>query len=218
MGANCVLLFSGGRDSTLAALRLNAQGHPLVLVTITSGHLVGAERVRRRLAELRPHLPRDTRWLRVQQPINPAGLASGFSDRTCLPCQHAYVLTGYHFAKRLSMQDLALGYVAYQGTWPEQTADAATRLRKLLGEREMRLHLPVYDITSKLSAISELEKYGVSHESLEQKCLKQVTNITLPPEILTGQLDLWEDSIRRGLDLIQTSKLIVLEEKRLGDV
>lgn len=218
MGADCVLLFSGGRDSTLAALRLHAQGHPLVLVTVTSGHLVGAERVRRRLAELRPHLPRNTRWLRVQQPINPAGLASGFSDRTCLPCQHAYVLTGYHFAKRLGMQDLALGYVTYQGGWPEQSADAATRLRKLLDEREMRLHLPVYDITSKLAAIAELGKHGVSQESLEQKCLKQVTNITLQSNILSEQLDLWEDSIRRGLELIQASKLIVLEEKKLEDV
>ncbi|HVB80636.1 MAG TPA: hypothetical protein VNE82_11915, partial [Candidatus Binataceae bacterium] len=35
----CVLMFSGGRDSTLAALRLSKESTSLTLVTVTSDHL-----------------------------------------------------------------------------------------------------------------------------------------------------------------------------------
>jgi hypothetical protein len=38
-----LVMFSGGRDSTLAALRLHQEGMPIALVTITSNHLVGKE-------------------------------------------------------------------------------------------------------------------------------------------------------------------------------
>src|SRR5438552_11850009 len=51
-GEACLLMFSGGRDSTLAALRLHHGRVPLRLVTVTSSHLTGINLVRRRLSEL----------------------------------------------------------------------------------------------------------------------------------------------------------------------
>jgi hypothetical protein len=41
----CVLLFSGGRDSTISAIKLSAFFERLILVTVTSQHLVGMDAV-----------------------------------------------------------------------------------------------------------------------------------------------------------------------------
>ena len=86
-----VVMFSGGRDSTLAAMRLHLLGVPVTLVTVTSTHLVAIESVRRRLTELLQHLPGDTRWLLVQQPEE-LRTDTSFYEQTCLPCHHAYVV------------------------------------------------------------------------------------------------------------------------------
>src|SRR3546814_19775209 len=64
--ADCVLMFSGGRDSALAALRLIASGIQPILVTISSDHLFGIQAVRDRLNEMRDLLPEGTRWLRIR--------------------------------------------------------------------------------------------------------------------------------------------------------
>ena len=36
-----LIMFSGGRDSTLAVVRLHLAGTPMTMVTVTSDHLVG---------------------------------------------------------------------------------------------------------------------------------------------------------------------------------
>lgn len=207
MKKKCVLMFSGGRDSTLAAIELQRTGFELVLVTVTSSHLIGAERVRRRLRELKQHLPGTTQWTCVEQPRSPIMIPIGFSDRTCLPCQQAYVLAGYKVLQEDSCHDLALGYASYQSDWPEQTPAATSRLKSLLGKRGVNLHLPVYPIRTKELAIRRLADANLSTESLEQKCIKQVTNITLEGAALTEQLDLWESLLARSLDEISAVTL-----------
>ena len=69
-GEACLLMFSGGRDSTLAALRLHHGRVPLRLVTVTSSHLTGINLVRRRLSELSKILPATTPWLNIRQPVD----------------------------------------------------------------------------------------------------------------------------------------------------
>jgi PP-loop superfamily ATP-utilizing enzyme len=59
----CILMFSGGRDSTLAAIRLAQEWEKLVLVTVTTEHLVGLGSVIKRLEELKLHLPGNTEWI-----------------------------------------------------------------------------------------------------------------------------------------------------------
>ena len=105
--AECVLMFSGGRDSTLAAIRLNMAGHALTLVTVSAGHLFGFDRVRRRLSELKAHLPPDTRWMRIRQPQT-GGLFGAAFGRTCLPCQHDYAVAGALIAQQLRARTLGV--------------------------------------------------------------------------------------------------------------
>jgi predicted subunit of tRNA(5-methylaminomethyl-2-thiouridylate) methyltransferase len=65
---NCLLMFSGGRDSTIAAVRLAKRFTDLTLVTVSSDHLVGISAVKRRIEQIKPHLSSESEWLQVDQP------------------------------------------------------------------------------------------------------------------------------------------------------
>jgi hypothetical protein len=204
-----VVMFSGGRDSTLAAVRLAEQGQPLLLVTVTSSHLVGIDRVSARLSELRTLLPPGTRWLNIRQP---EGLIDRYAlyERTCLPCHHLYVVVAIRVARTVGAAALAFGYAGYQDAWPEQTPAATSRLADLLANEGITLHLPVYDLRSRSAAIAELEAHGLATASLEQKCLIQTLNVTLTEAKLREQLDVWESAIRMSLSHLQHLNLEVL--------
>lgn len=210
-----VLMFSGGRDSTLAAVRLWQQGRRPVLVTITSSHLMGIDRVRQRLKELAPILAPGTPWLQLRQPTELKTDVS-FYDQTCLPCHHAYVTAGASVAAKINAKAVAFGYVAYQSDWPEQTPHAIGALRQVLARHGINLLLPVYDVRSREEVVEELESHGLSATALEQKCLRQITNVKLDPERLNEQVALWEDAIDASISKLDQIEIEVIEAERLG--
>ncbi|MHA7773886.1 hypothetical protein [Roseibium sp. M-1] len=213
----CMVMFSGGRDSTLAALRLADLGSPLTLVTITSNHLVGIGHVIERLGELRGILPDETKWVRVQQPTA-LRTDTSFYEKTCLSCHHAYVVACGVLARKFNASSLAFGYATYQSDWPEQTPLAINSLRSILDLHGLHLELPVYDILSKDDAVQELVARGVSGRSLEQKCLRQVNNVRLPDDRLKQQIALWEKAIDQSFLRIGEIELEVLEDRILGSI
>jgi hypothetical protein len=213
---DCVLMFSGGRDSSIAAIRLARAGLAQTLVTITSDHLFGIGNVRRRLGELTAHLPATTRWLRIEQPIDLATDTS-FYERTCLPCHHAYVVVAAAVARSVNASHLAFGYTDYQADWPEQTPLAVLRLRTVLADYGVKLHLPVADLASREQAEAELRMLGLSTSSLEQKCSRQVTNSTLDEQLLGAQVSLWEGAIRRSMDALDRIPAAIMEESTLAE-
>ena len=190
---SCVLLFSGGRDSTIAAIRL-ANSYQLTLVTVCSGHLSGIEQVEKRLSELSRHLPADTEWLLIDQKTEITE-SSGLQPYTCLPCQLAYVVTGIKVAKLLGSKTVALGYTAYQSTWPEQTDTAVTALRSTLAGIGIDLILPVQDLQAKEEVIQELNRIGLDSASLEQKCARQKFHVELDAAALQREVGLWVTGI-----------------------
>lgn len=208
----CLLMFSGGRDSSLAAARLGQKDRTMVLATITSGHLIGIHRVRERLTEMARVMRRPIRWLNVRQPQDLATDTS-FYERTCLPCHHAYVVVSGVLAKSLGISNLAFGYVGYQSGWPEQTSLATSRLREVLRRHGIMLELPVYDVTSRAMVMAELEYYGISTHSMEQKCLLQVTNVTLDEERLSAQIDLWEQAIDVSMRMLDQIKIEIMDDR-----
>ena len=213
----CVLMFSGGRDSTLAALRLHAQGYKLTLVTVSSDHLFGLDAVRERLREIGRILPPDTRWLRVRQP---EGLRTdtSFYEMTCLPCHHAYVVVAAAVAMYLGAEILAFGYAGYQSTWPEQTPMAICRLKEILRREEISLILPVYDLSSREEALDELKGHRISQDSLEQKCMQQINNVTLTDEKLSKQITLWERAIGASLSNLSLVEINTVENTTIGAI
>lgn len=192
-----VLMFSGGRDSTLAALRLTEQKIDLTLVTVVAEHLIGFAAVRRRVDEIKGYLKPGTRWITASQ----LQCASDFrlNPNTCLPCQRDYALIGASLAVGFGFSKLAFGYTKYQSDWPEQSAEAQVVLKKVLAEHGIELLLPVYDLESKDSAKQELAMRGLTADALEQKCIKQISNITLAPDLLAQELISWEIGLREKL-------------------
>jgi len=211
-----ILMFSGGRDSTLAAIRLNKMKIPIKLVTITSRHLEGIDRVHMRLNELANHLPETTPWLHIEQPDELLTDMS-FYDQTCLPCHHAYVVVSAAIAKTINASQMAFGYTTYQNDWPEQTPLAVSRLEHTLKRYGIELLLPVYDIASREMAIEELTVNGLSSESLEQKCLRQITNVALSEERLAQQVELWENAIDQSMRVINGIAIKLLSHKNIED-
>lgn len=189
-------MFSGGRDSTLAALRLHASGFTPKLVTVTTSELYGSDQVRRRLEEL-DRLDIRFSWMHVRLTDFRAD-HDRFPD-TCFTCQQAYLAAGASLASKCHISHLSLGYSGYQSSWPEQTPIAVSHLRDTLKDFGYVLHLPVYDVDSKQVVKEELKNWGASTKSLEQKCLIQIMAQPLAEEVLSTQVRRWCKELRQYL-------------------
>jgi hypothetical protein len=210
-----VLMFSGGRDSSLGAVRMYEQGFAPILVTVSSWHLVGIERVRERVRELCRHLSRHLPWLVVRQPEE-LRTDTSFYEQTCLPCHHAYVVAGAAVAAKAGVNILAFGYAGYQNAWPEQTPLAIESLTATLRRHGIRLALPVYDLVSRDQAVAELKARRLSTEALEQKCIQQVNNVTLNTDRLKRQIELWEQAINASIVGLRAIEIEVIEATAAG--
>ena len=212
----CVLMFSGGRDSTVAALKLAEEGYSLVLVTVTSAHLIWINQVTKRLEEIKHLLSADSVWLNVDQ--RQTYSENVLNPNTCLPCQRDYVSCGFAIARQLGVKSLAMGYTSYQSDWPEQTLDAVSRLKNILADNGISLMLPVYEIDSKEIIKGLLLAAGVSDNSLEQKCIKQVTNVELSQSELSRELDIWEKMLRQKLSPATNETFHTLQQFKIADL
>ena len=215
MNEVCVVMFSGGRDSTLAALRLSKRKYRLVLVTVSSDHLVGIQQVERRLDELHFKLRMSATWIHVVQPPSFTSVVQP-AYRTCLPCHAAYSGLGLRLALENGATSVAFGYAGYQSNWLEQTPQAIRLLRQHMKKEGLDLLLPVLDLSSKVDAIRELQLAGVSHDALEQKCLAQQFNNTLPSTEMAAELERWGHTLEQTFQLAKSEDLKILRRVVLG--
>ena len=190
----CVMMFSGGRDSTLGAIRLANSGKELVLVTVSSTHLKGISAVEKRLIELKPLLPGDTLWMHLDDSRLTAP-ALRLAQKTCLPCFLKYISLGVMIARQVHSSSLAFGFTTYQSAWIEQTPYAVNGLKKVLSEFGIQLETPVYDLKTKEAAIEELQTLGLSVSALEQKCSRQINNEEIASEKLQNAIDEWTKTL-----------------------
>ena len=211
----CVVMFSGGRDSTLAALRLSKKQCRLLLVTATSDHLAGIHLVKRRLDEFRLKTAMRATWIRVVQPPQLTPTAQ-MEHPTCLPCHAAYSALAVRFALDHHVSNIAFGYTAYQSNWVEQTPQAIAILRRHLQLHGLKLVLPASDLSSKADAVQELRSLGLTETALEQKCLVQQLNHTLPPAELADELERWDRSLSQAFCLAKRTNLHVIDRATLG--
>jgi len=59
---------------------------------------------------------------------------------------------------------------------------------------------------------------GLSPSSLEQKCLRQVTNVALSDIKLRQQIDLWEAAIDQSMQALDVIRVEVIAESMLGSL
>jgi hypothetical protein len=189
----------------------------LILITVTSGHLVGIEAVYNRLRELKPLLHPDTRWLNIMQPT---ALPSDrlFEAATCLPCHRSYTVIGVIMAERLKAKSLAFGYTKYQSAWLEQTREATECLARVLATRNITLLLPVYGTESKNDAINELQRLCLSTTALEQKCLQQQFNVILDPSRTRDELYAWELALTETLKDQSKIDVQILADRKIQEL
>ncbi len=217
--SDCVVLFSGGRDSTVAALRLVEEFPALTLLTVTTEHLIGIDFVVRRLQELSRLLPETVTWVHaVARPTSLVRIGEETIE-SCLPCHHVYLKTAMATARNRGTNRIALGYTAYQDTWLEQTPYAVEALRSVLAEFAITLLLPSANLKSKAEAVSVLRGKGLDAASMEQKCLKQqfnTKNISIVESI--AEIDAWKIALRKSFQTAVLNDVDVREPVMLSEV
>jgi hypothetical protein len=193
--STCVLLFSGGRDSTLAAIRLAQSFSQIVLVTVKSPYMTGLTILNSRLEELKRILSVKCEWMLVPEKRLHPNQAS-LEDLGCIGCHFGYFASAYSVARQVKCDAIACGFVAYQNSWVEQTPYSVERLRALMSEYGMTLLLPVLELRSKAEVQAELATYGVTQDSLELKCSKQ----GIDPGLVSGSL---KATVDQGIEALR---------------
>jgi len=199
------VLFSGGRDSTLAAIRLARLFERIVLVTVKSPYMTGLRNLQSRLEELKRVLAVQCEWMLVPEKRLLPYQVSG-KDLGCIGCHFSYFASAYSIARQLGSDSIACGFVEYQNSWVEQTPYSVARLRDLMSQYRIKLLLPVADLRSKAEVQTELATYGVTQDSLELKCSKQETDPGLAESPLKAIVDQGIEALRVVLDNDQRSE------------
>ena len=215
-GLGCVLLFSGGRDSSIAAIRLGRQYARLKLVTVSTDHLVGMSHVIDRLRELKRHLDPATLWYHFTFEGEPE-IGSELLT-SCLPCHAVYLLAGLAVAAENDISNIAFGYTQYQSSWAEQTVQGRTAISEVMTLFGRRALFPVSDLNSKEQAIDELRALGITVLALEQKCLRQQVNHQSDQNLLHAEIRRWGDWLKTALEPELARKLRLVRSMALSDI
>jgi len=190
----CLLLFSGGRDSTVSAVLLSNEFDSINLITIKSVHLYGLKDVYKRLEELQPLLKKKCKW-ELYEKIENIELKQ-LKETTCLPCHAYYIALLQRIAVSRGIKNISLGYVGYQNCWEEQSEIAKKALKNYFEEIGLNLILPVETIINKDNIKNKLREYGLTESALEQKCLKAGFNVPLNSSDIKDQVEKWISSIK----------------------
>lgn len=172
-----LVLFSGGRDSSLAACLLATAGRRVHLLTCDNGVCIGGDLSQHRYVELQAALRQrlDGRTVastmglfrRVALQDIEADFARFGKNLILLGSQLATHTEGIVHCLDRGLRSMAAGSTRYQAHFPEQMDVARDRLRAFCGEFGVEYLLPVADFASEDEVKYRLLDYGVSTKSLE---------------------------------------------------
>lgn len=171
-----LVLQSGGRDSTIAAMSLLEQGFDVMGITLAKNAGRQIDLPRRRAVELATKYP-GYRWGMVDFSEWDSGLKNWVADRltaplpkSCLLCALTKITSVIGYCKANDICNLSLGYVAYQDNWAEQTPLAIKLQSESLALEGLSLLLPARSIAAKDDAKKILSAQGLTADSLENPC------------------------------------------------
>jgi 7-cyano-7-deazaguanine synthase in queuosine biosynthesis len=175
------VLFSGGRDSTLVAVRALENGDTVTLLTFETGLAYGPCLIEHRIAELEARFS-DRQILR--ESLNVVGLVRRIAlleiERDIVQDKYNLVLLGEAlalvteaivFVKSEDISAISGGYTRYQGQFPEQRPVAIEFFSSLCAEYEVEFTAPLCEISSEETVKEELWLRGLSPKSLERSSL-----------------------------------------------
>ena len=173
-----LVMFTGGRDSTLAASSLMLQGIRVHLFTANSGCSLRREALALRVQELRTHFG-DLVATHVVQDISGAfrSIAIEMLEDDILTHRKNLVLLGEKMAIHAHVIDYCHrngitivndGVAQYQQEFPEQRMVARQYFEKFLAEYDIEYRSPIYEFaTSENDVKYRLLQLGLSTKSLE---------------------------------------------------
>lgn len=175
------VLFSGGRDSTLVAVRALENGDTVTLLTFETGLAYGPRLIEYRIAELEARFS-DRQICRKS--LNVVGLVRRIAlleiERDIMQDGYNLVLLGEAlalvteaivFAKSDGISMISGGYTRYQGQFPEQRPVAIEFFGSLCAEYDVEFAAPLREISSEGTVKEELWLRGLSPKSLERSSL-----------------------------------------------
>jgi len=194
----CVLLFSGGRDSSLACIELAKQDYTLYLLTFDNGAILNLNYSNQRYKELKKLLPNKIKS-RIVLPsfglfkeISLKGLENDFSkykkNLICMGCKLTMHVLSLSYCIEKNIKNIADGYTEYQKDYMEQRPEVISEIKKLHSEFGVRYLNPVYDVTDVKEIKKRLMIAGLSPESMEGSCLFGDTFSVPSTEILMAYL------------------------------
>lgn len=176
-----VLLFSGGRDSSLAVVRLIEMGYKIHLLTFDNGATEDIAKSNLRLSEYSDEIKKNIitrKIINSKKLFKKIALSSIETDITyfqknlvCMGCKMAMHAISLNYCLKNGIKVIADGYTYYQKEWPEQMPKAIDEIKHFHDRYGIEYINPVYDINSKKKAKEELDSYELSTNSLEGKCI-----------------------------------------------
>lgn len=193
------VLFSGGRDSTLAAISGFERRKFLHLLSFESGLGYGGAPLRQiRLSELEKLWGSDA-FSAHTIPIHGSVRKICFVDLVddIVEDRRQLILLGefiamlaaaVSFCVRRGITDLATGAASYQSYFPEQQPRSIELFKEMCGRYSIELHTPVWDYRSELSVKDRLLSMGVISKSLEGATLLADIDDSPPSEVVESYL------------------------------
>ena len=173
-----LVLFSGGRDSSLAACLEVNQGYSIRLFTALTGATIETDVVDYRVREIRAAFPgAEVEWLTrrcsgIFRRIAIANIEQDFAQYTTnlilLGHQLAIQAEGLCICLKFGITRMVSGFAAYQApAYMEQTPEALKIFQRLGGEFGVTLETPIASYESLDEVKFRLLDFGVTTKSLE---------------------------------------------------
>lgn len=185
-----LLMYSGGKDSFLSALKLQKEfpDYTINLVTYDNGCMVGLKNVETTISKLKTI---SKYGFSYKGTFNTYGIAREFyfpyfnmkaedlaekypgltaSQYHCLICETSMYLYSMWIAKQLECEYVANGARECQEFVVEQE-DMIDRYQELAGEFGLSIKYPVYNIEDDWELENEILRYGLIPKVYEPKCL-----------------------------------------------
>ena len=193
------LLFSGGRDSSLACCVLANRGCKIHLLTFNNGATIQLDLADQRYEELnekfsdailqRKLIPSYSLFKEIALKNLEEDFEKYETNLICMGCKLAMHVISLIYCLENKIPVIADGYTDYQKQWIEQMPEAIESVRKFHSEYNIKYINPVYSENSKEQVKEKLLGFGLSTESLEGKCLFGGTFSIPDPQVVVSYID-----------------------------
>ena len=178
-----VVLFTGGRDSTLTASILMMRNIPIYLLSANSGSSVHREVTQYRIDELRKKFGDEL--LVSHETVDVSGTFRSIAlekiESDILTDKKNLVVVGeklailthaVDFCLRKNCKLINVGYTKYQEEFPEQRESSITFFQRFLGKYAIKLDCPIYEAATTVEYVKyKLMQIGLSNKPLEGSTL-----------------------------------------------